>query len=141
MCTCTHMCVYVGVVWGMTCDTSYLGCRLYLDLTSQFFKYFLKFFMIDKSSNYFRVRINSKKSVVTHVCVWCVFTCMCVHMISLQHLTYNSILIFASPSPQNQKINLTFYLGVFQIFPFQIRDLRENTFILRYILMGLSQHL
>ena len=45
MCTCTHTCVYVDV-WGMVCDISYLGCRLYFDLTSQFLKYFLKFFMI-----------------------------------------------------------------------------------------------
>ena len=66
MCTCTHTCVYVGV-WGMVCDTSYLGLPVVLRSHLTIFKVFLKFFMIDKSSNYFRVRINSKKSVITHV--------------------------------------------------------------------------
>ena len=139
MCTCTHTCVYVDV-WGMVCDTIYLGCRLHFDLTSQFLKYFLKFFMIDKSSNYFRVRINSKKSVITHVYdVYlrvCVFTWL-LHNTSLAiPVVYLSLLL---PHLKIRKINVTFYLGVFQIFPFQIRDLREETFILRYIFMGLSQ--
>ena len=127
-------------VWGMVCDISYLGCRLYFDLTSQFLKHFLKFFMIDKSSNYFRVKLNSKKSVITHVYdVYLrayVFTSL-LHNTSLAiPVVYLSLLL---PHLKIRKINVTFYLGGFQIFPLQIRDLREETFILRYIFMGLSQ--
>ena len=131
--------MYVGVwEWPVT---SVIPVANYISISHHnFLNIFFKFFTIDESSDYFRIRVISKGSVVT--CVYYVYLRVCMFTWSLYNtsltIVYSCLFL---PHLKIRKINLTFYFGGFQNFPFQIHDLRENTFILRYILMGLSQHL